>query len=211
MPRTILDVSKWQGRIDWDKVKTSGLVSGVMIRAMGTSKEGKPSKPYIDHYFARNYAECTRLGIPVGVYGYFKATTKAQADRELALFKQALGGWDTALQTLIIFMAIDYITGLIVAGVFHTSPKTKTGTLESRAGWKGLCRKGVSLLVVLVACRLDAVIGSNFIRDTVVIAFVCNETISIVENAGLMGVPIPAALTRAVDVLKQRAEEKNGS
>ena len=92
MPRTILDVSKWQGRIDWDKVKASGLVSGVMIRAMGNSKEGKPSKPYIDPYFARNYAECTRLGIPVGVYGYFKATTKAQADKELALFKQALGG-----------------------------------------------------------------------------------------------------------------------
>ena len=92
MPRTILDVSRWQGRIDWGKVKASGLVSGVMIRAMGNSKEGKPSKPYIDPYFARNYAECQRLGIPVGVYGYFKATTKAQADRELALFKQALGG-----------------------------------------------------------------------------------------------------------------------
>lgn len=81
MPRTILDVSRWQGRIDWDKVRTSGLVSGVMIRAMGNSKEGKPSKPYIDPYFARNYAECTRVGLPVGVYGYFKATTKAQADR----------------------------------------------------------------------------------------------------------------------------------
>lgn len=92
MSRTILDVSRWQGRIDWDKVKASGLVSGVMIRAMGNSKEGKPSKPYIDPYFARNYAECQRLDIPVGVYGYFKATTKAQADRELALFKQALGG-----------------------------------------------------------------------------------------------------------------------
>lgn len=92
MPRTILDVSRWQGRIDWDKVKASGLVSGVMIRAMGNSKEGKPSKPYIDPFFARNYAECQRLGIPVGVYGYFKATTKAQADKELALFKQALGG-----------------------------------------------------------------------------------------------------------------------
>ena len=76
MPRTILDVSKWQGRIDWDKVKASGLVSGVMIRAMGNSKEGKPSKPYIDPYFARNYAECARLGIPVGVYGYFKAYHK---------------------------------------------------------------------------------------------------------------------------------------
>lgn len=92
MPRTILDVSRWQGRIDWDKVKTSGLVSGVMIRAMGNSKEGKPSKPYLDPYFARNYAECTRVGLPVGVYGYFKATTKAQADKELALFKQALTG-----------------------------------------------------------------------------------------------------------------------
>lgn len=118
------------------------------------------------------------------------------------------GGWDTALQTLVIFMAVDYITGLIVAGVFHTSPKTKTGTLESRAGWKGLCRKGVSLLVVLVACRLDAIIGSSLIRDATVIAFACNETISIIENAGLMGVPIPAALTKAVDVLRQRAEEE---
>ena len=74
MPRTILDVSKWQGNIDWDKVKASGLISGVMIRAMGNSAEGKPSNPYIDPYFARNYAECTRLGIPCGVYGYFKAT-----------------------------------------------------------------------------------------------------------------------------------------
>lgn len=117
------------------------------------------------------------------------------------------GGWDTALQTLVIFMAVDYLTGLLVAGVFHASPKTKTGTLESRAGWKGLCRKGVTLLVVLVACRLDAIIGSSFIRDTVVIAFVCNETISIIENAGLMGIPIPAALTRAVDVLKQKTEK----
>ena len=65
MPRTILDVSRWQGSIDWDAVKRSGLISGVMIRAMGNSKEGKPSKPYIDPFFARNYAECQRLGIRV--------------------------------------------------------------------------------------------------------------------------------------------------
>ena len=116
------------------------------------------------------------------------------------------GGWDTALQTLVIFMAVDYITGLIVAGVFHTSPKTKTGTLESRAGWKGLCRKGVSLLVVLVACRLDAIIGSSFIRDATVIAFACNETISIIENAGLLGIPMPAVLKKAVELLKGKAE-----
>ena len=92
MPRTSLDVSRWQGRIDWDAVKHSGKIDGVMIRAMGNSKEGKPSKPYLDPFFARNYAECTRVGLPVGVYGYFKATTKAQADRELALLKLALTG-----------------------------------------------------------------------------------------------------------------------
>lgn len=88
----IMDVSRHQGTIDWAKVKASGRVDGVMIRAMGNSGAGKASKPYLDPYFARNYAECTRVGLPVGVYGYFKATTKAQADKELALFKQALGG-----------------------------------------------------------------------------------------------------------------------
>ena len=70
-------------------------------------------------------------------------------------FAALFGGWDTALVTLIIFMAVDYVTGLIVAGVFHNSSKTETGALESVAGWQGLCRKGVTLLVVLVACRLE--------------------------------------------------------
>ena len=118
------------------------------------------------------------------------------------------GGWDAALVTLIIFMGIDYVTGLIVAGVFHTSEKTENGALESRAGWKGLCRKGVTLLVVLVACRLDLVMGSNFIRDAVVIAFIANETISIIENAGLMGIPVPAVITKAIEVLKNKAESE---
>lgn len=118
------------------------------------------------------------------------------------------GGWDAALATLVLFMGIDYITGIMVAAVFHKSPKSQTGALESRAGWKGLCRKGVTLLIVLVACCLDTVMGSTFIRDAVVIAFIANETISIVENAGLMGVPIPAAITKAIDILKQKAEEE---
>ncbi len=119
-----------------------------------------------------------------------------------------VGGFDAALVTLLIFMGSDYLTGLVVAGVFHASRKTKNGALESRAGWKGLCRKGATLLVVLVACRLDLIMGSNFIRDAVVIAFVANETISIIENAGLMGVPIPPVIVRAIDVLKQKAESE---
>lgn len=106
-------------------------------------------------------------------------------------------------------MCVDYVTGLIVAGVFHKSEKTENGALESRAGWKGLCRKGVSLLVVLVACRLDMIMGSNFIRDATVIAFIANETISIIENAGLMGVPIPSVITKAIEVLKKKSERED--
>lgn len=116
------------------------------------------------------------------------------------------GGWDAALTTLIIFMVIDYLTGIIVAAVFHKSEKTPDGTLESRVGWKGLCRKGVSLLVVLIACRLDLLMGTSFIRDTVVIGFIANETLSIIENAGLMGVPIPRVIVSAIHVLKEKAD-----
>ena len=123
-----------------------------------------------------------------------------------ALVAAHFGGWDAALATLIIFMAIDYLTGIIVAAVFHKSEKTPDGTLESRAGWKGLCRKGVSLLIVLIACRLDLLMGTSFIRDTVVIGFIANETISIIENAGLMGVPIPAVIVSAIHVLKEKAD-----
>lgn len=89
MAKTILDVSRWQGDIDWDKVKASGLVSGVMLRALGNSAK---DKPYIDPTFERNYAECQRLGIPCGVYYYCKAVNTAEADAELALLRKALIG-----------------------------------------------------------------------------------------------------------------------
>lgn len=116
------------------------------------------------------------------------------------------GGWDAALTTLLIFMGIDYATGLIVAGIFHKSPKSKNGSLESKAGWKGLFRKGTSLLVVLIACRLDVLMGTTFIRDGVIIAYIINETISIVENAGLMGIPIPDVITKAIEILKSKKD-----
>ena len=88
MPRTILDVSKWQGSINWDKVKASGKIDGVMLRVLGS----KGGKPYLDPYFARNYAECTRLGLPVGGYYYTCAVTQRQTEEELAALKTALRG-----------------------------------------------------------------------------------------------------------------------
>lgn len=112
------------------------------------------------------------------------------------------GGWTASLTTLMIFMGIDYLSGLIVAGVFHKSPKTESGALESRAGFKGLLRKAMVLVLVLIGHRLDVAVGTTYIRDAVCIAFIANELISIVENAGLMGIPVPEAITNCIDLLK---------
>jgi GH25 family lysozyme M1 (1,4-beta-N-acetylmuramidase) len=98
----IMDVSRWQGNINWNKVKASGLVSGVMLRALGNSAESKPSKPYIDPTFERNYAKCQRMGIPCGVYYYCKAVNAAEADAELALLRKVLTG-----KTLQLPVAVD--------------------------------------------------------------------------------------------------------
>ncbi len=119
------------------------------------------------------------------------------------------GGWSASLTTLLIFMLLDYLSGLIVAGVFHNSPKTETGALESRAGLKGLIRKLSMLLFVLIGHRLGLAVGTSYIKDAVCIAFMANELISLVENAGLMGIPIPAVLRNAIDILKKKGSDKN--
>ena len=121
---------------------------------------------------------------------------------------QAFGGWDSAMMTLLIFMAIDYLSGLIVAGVFHSSDKSETGALNSIACWQGLLKKGMTLVIVLVAARLDIVLGTAFVRDAVVIAYIVNETISIIENAGLMGLPVPDVIMQAIEQLQGKHEQK---
>ena len=127
-----------------------------------------------------------------------------------SLISSLFGGWDAALVTLLIFMGVDYLSGLMVAGVFHKSKKSGTGRLESHAGWKGLCRKGMTLTFVLVAHRLDLAIGVSYIRDAVIIGFMANELISIIENAGLMGVRIPVVIEKAIDVLTKKSGEEEG-
>lgn len=113
------------------------------------------------------------------------------------------GGFDASMVTLLAFMGVDYVTGLIVAAV-GKSRKSRNGHLSSLIGWKGLAKKCVSLLLVLVAVRLDIVLGTSYIRDCVCIAFMCNELISIIENAGLLGVPLPKALKNAVEILQTK-------
>lgn len=117
------------------------------------------------------------------------------------------GGWDDSIITLLIFMAIDYISGLVVAGVFHNSSKTESGCLESGACYKGLIRKGMILVFVVIGNRLDMQLGSNYVRDGVCIAFIVNETISIIENARLMGLPIPTVIEKALDIMNRKGDE----
>lgn len=92
--KTIMDVSRWQGNIDWDKVKARGKIDGVMLKTVSTNRKLSKRKDglYIDPTFERNYAECKRLGIPVGVYYYTYAVSHTSANAELALLKTALTG-----------------------------------------------------------------------------------------------------------------------
>ena len=136
-----------------------------------------------------------------------KATICAAAGIVGALVVSFLGGWDTALQTLVVFMAIDYMTGIIVAAVFKASSKSENGGLDSGVGLKGLLRKLAMLCVVTMAYYLDKVAGTDFVRDATCLAFVCNEGLSIIENFGLMGVPIPAPIRNAIDVLMHNDKE----
>lgn len=117
-----------------------------------------------------------------------------------AVLAKIFGGFDSALTTLMIFMAADYISGLILAGIFKKSPKSKNGALESHAGFKGLVRKGIILIIVMLSYRLDMITKQNFIADGVIIAFITNEAISITENAALIGVPLPAPLIKAIEI-----------
>ena len=123
-------------------------------------------------------------------------------------FAALLGGWDSALATLIIFMAMDFTTGLITASMGR-SKHSKTGRLSSKAGWVGLAKKFCILLMVVVAVRMDIMIGTTYIRDATCIGFCVNELLSIVENTSLMGIPYPDAIKKAIDVLQKKAGRIN--
>lgn len=121
------------------------------------------------------------------------------------LVTHLLGGWSHDMNTLLIFMAIDFISGLALATIFKNSTKTHGGALESRACMKGLFRKGMILVFVMVGNRLDLTLGTDYIRTTVIIGFIANELISIIENAGLMGVKFPKVISDSVEILKSKS------
>lgn len=127
-----------------------------------------------------------------------------------AFVASLFGGWDAGLKTLVIFMAIDHFTGFIVAAVFQKSENSENGSLSSKAGLKGIAKKVMMLLIVLVGVRIDILTGADYVRDAVIFALCGNELISIIENTGLMGLPVPKVILNAIDVLKKKEETGGG-
>lgn len=122
-----------------------------------------------------------------------------------AALAAAFGGWDAAMTALIVCISVDYISGSIVALVFHASRKSETGAYNSAYGLKGLCKKGLMLLFVLVAVQIDQLLGSDYVRDAVCIGFSANEILSIIENLGLAGIPMPQAIVKALEQLQKKS------
>lgn len=126
-----------------------------------------------------------------------------------SFFSFLFGGFDKLLIALIVFMVIDFLSGLILAIVFKNSNKTKNGRLSSEAGIKGLAKKIFILFIVAVGAQLDLVLGVSFVRDGAVIAFISMEGLSILENVALAGVPVPKLIKNALEVLNKKDDKED--
>lgn len=113
------------------------------------------------------------------------------------------GGWSSLLGILLAFVAIDYITGVIASGV--------EGKLSSSVGMKGIAKKVFIFVIVAVAHLADKALGnSNILMDAAIFFYMANELLSIIENAGRVGLPVPDIITKAVDILKSKSQAKEG-
>ncbi|MBR6569166.1 MAG: phage holin family protein [Clostridia bacterium] len=121
-----------------------------------------------------------------------------------------LGGWDPLLHVLMVMMTADYISGLLVA-MMGRSTKTEYGGLSSKVGALGLARKGLMMLVVLVAAAMDRAMGTGnaMCRDAACWFYIANEGLSILENVGLAGAPYPEKLKKLLGQ-KIREDEEDG-
>lgn len=126
-----------------------------------------------------------------------------------SLLSFLLGGFDSVMKALLIFMVIDFLSGLILAIVFKKSKKTVNGRLSSQAGILGLTKKIFILFLVAVATQLDIILGTAFIRDGTVIGFISMEGISIIENSSLAGLPIPKVLKNTLEIISKKEKDED--
>lgn len=124
----------------------------------------------------------------------------------------AFAGWSwTPMHTvLVIFMLIDYASGVMVAAL-GLSPKSETGKLSSKAGFIGLAKKCFIVFFVLLGAALDSALGTTVIQSMIICMYIANEGLSIIENASLLGMPVPKALANALEVMKEKSESENAA
>lgn len=128
-----------------------------------------------------------------------------------SLIASLLGGWNAPMKALVVLMIIDYISGLMVAGIFHKSKKSENGALNSSSGMKGLCKKCMILLMVIAMAQVSMAANIDYLRNAVVIGFATNELISIIENGTLMGIPILKPIRGAIDILNERSNSNENN
>lgn len=121
----------------------------------------------------------------------------------LTTFVYLVGGIDIAMKSLLIVIVIDYITGVISA-IYNKK-------LNSTIGLKGILKKFSYLIIVSLSVILDRIVGdTGAIRTLIIYFFVANDGISIVENIGKMGVPLPKKLTEVLEQLRNKGDEESG-
>ena len=136
---------------------------------------------------AKNY-----LSIYVGVIG--------------SAISKALGGWSSSLTTLVIFMVIDYITGIAQA-INGRSLKTENGKLNSGVGFKGIFKKIVVLLMVLIGNRIDITFNIGYVKDIIILSYIFNEFISIIENITALGMDKLPIFDKISKLIKKEVEK----
>lgn len=126
-----------------------------------------------------------------------------------SVFSQTLGGWDSFLKALVMFMIADYITGMVVALVFHKSQKTKNGGASSSVGYEGIVKKMCIFILIALAVRVDEISSTHYVRSATIFFFLGNEGLSVIENLALMGVPCPEFVKKALEAVKEKADNQS--
>jgi toxin secretion/phage lysis holin len=141
-----------------------------------------------------------QLSFYLGRYGMnWEALFKVGATVTGGFVGWAFGGWSVLLQVLLALVVIDYLTGLLASGV--------EGKLSSKVGFKGIAKKLMIFSLVAVGHLIDKLIGDgSMVQNAIIFFFVGNEVLSVVENAGRSGLPIPPVLTKAVEVLQSKGK-----
>jgi len=125
-----------------------------------------------------------------------------------AALSHFFGTWDAMVEAMIVFMVIDIVSGTMVAAWFKKSRKSRDGRLWSVAMWRGMAKKGMALFFVIVGAQFDLLLDRDYIRSAVIFCVLTSELLSIIENAALMGVPVPGVIKKMLTVVSDKVTDK---